>query len=278
MNPQNLLVLGGAKSGKTHYGAQLTLRLKKKFGAIKYYAQPENLEAFDQAIQHLSRGRLAPHTPVAVSKDIIMPLELANGRRAEVIWPDYGGEQVNQMLTSRLTTPAWRERSKAASGWLLMIRPELFGPTRDLLNRPLRDFEPESPQDAPVTEWIPEAEIIEVLQSLLFARRASRESKLVSPRLVVAITCWDESHDNTHSVLPLEELRRFVPMLANFIGGIWAPQAADVVGISSLGRALTADTDDEDFIEEGPHRHGYVVLPDGTHSPDLTWPLSKLLG
>lgn len=278
METHSILVLGGAKSGKTHFGAQLTLRLQKKIGSLKFYAPPENLEAFDEAIQRLSRGRLATHTPVAVSKDVVMPLELADGRRTQVIWPDYGGEQVQQMLSSRATPPAWRELAKAASGWLLMVRPELFRATRDLLHRPLKDFELSSPRVALAGDWMPEASTIEVLQSLLFARRTSRESALTVPRLVVAITCWDESHGDEVRVRPADELRKLAPMLANYVVGNWAIDAVDVVGISSLGRTLSADTDDEQYIEDGPHRHGFVVLPDGERSPDLTWPLSKLLG
>lgn len=275
---KSILVLGGPKSGKTHYGAQLTIRLRKQIGALKFYAPPENLEAFEEPMQQLNRGRLAVHTPVTVSKDVVMPMELADGRRSRVIWPDYGGEQVQRMFGSRITPAAWRDRARTASGWLLMVRPVLFRTSRDLLHRPLKDFVPRAPEDTTPLEWSPEAQVIELLQSLLYARRSSRETVLAVPRLVVGITCWDETVPASDPRKPMDELRQLTPMLANYLAGNWRPDAVDVVGLSSLGKTLRPDADDDEFIDQGPHRQGFVVLPDGTRSPDLTWPLIKLLG
>lgn len=159
-----------------------------------------------------------------------------------------------------------------------MIRPELFRATRDLLHRPLKDLEPKSGASPALPEWIPEAALVEMLQMLLFARRCGRESRITTPRLVVAITCWDESKPAKANTRPEEELKRLTPMLANFMEGLWKGSSLTVVGVSALGKALSATDDDEDFVDRGPHRQGYVILPDGTETEDLTWPLSKLLG
>ena len=275
---QTILVLGGPKSGKTHYGAQLAIRLTKKTSAVKFYEQPENLNLFEEPMDCLGRGRLAKHTPVVVSKDVVLPIELANGSRARVVWPDYGGEQVQQMLRSRVTSVAWNERAVTSEGWLLMVRPELFRSTRDFLHRPLKDFEPKGGATSPLPEWVPEAALVEMLQMLLFARRCGRESRIATPRLVVAITCWDESRAVDSITRPQDELKRLTPMLANFVKGLWADSSLTVVGVSALGKTLSATDDDEDFVDRGPHRQGFVVLPDGNKSEDLTWPLSKLMG
>lgn len=277
MQDQTILVLGGPKSGKTHYGAQLVIRLNKRVGAIKFYSQPENLELFDAPMECLGRGRLARHTPVGVSKDVVMPIELANGSRARVVWPDYGGEQVEQMLRSRIAPPAWAARAMNADGWLLMVRPELFRSSRDLLHRPLRDFAPRIQPTSALPEWMPEAALVEMLQMLLYIRRSGRESRISKPRLVVAITCWDEARNEGLAATPHDELRRFTPMLTNFVEGLWESTTLAVVGISALGRTLSADADDEAFADRGPHRQGFVVLPNGGTTDDLTWPLTKLL-
>lgn len=277
MKDHTILVLGGPKSGKTHYGAQLAIRLKKKTSAVKFYEQPENLSLFEEPMECLSRGRLAKHTPVVVSKDVVLPIEMANGSRARVVWPDYGGEQVQEMFRSRITSPDWNERASNAEGWLLMVRPELFRATRDLLHRPLKDFEPKSGAASPLPEWIPEAALVEMLQMLLFARRCGRESRITTPRLVIAITCWDESKAVDTATKPPEELKRLTPMLANYVDGLWERGSLTVVGVSALGKTLSAIADDDDFIDLGPHRQGFVVLPDGSKTEDLTWPLSKLL-
>ena len=278
MQDKSILVLGGPKSGKTHYGAQLVIRLNKRVGAIKFYSQPENLELFDAPMECLGRGRLAKHTPVAVSRDVIMPIELANGSQARVVWPDYGGEQVEQMLRSRIAPPAWGTRAMNADGWLLMVRPELFRSSRDLLHRPLKDFEPKIPPTEALPEWMPEAALVEMLQMLLFIRRSGRESQIAKPRLVIAITCWDEARIESAEAKPHDELRKLTPMLTNFVEGLWEADSLAVVGISALGKTLSADVDDEAFADLGPHRQGFVILPDGNKTDDLTWPLSKLLG
>src|SRR5262245_34797745 len=85
MKDSTILVLGGPKSGKTHYGAQLAIRLTKKTSSVKFFEQPENLSLFEEPMECLGRGRLAKHTPVAVSKDVVLPIELADGNRARVV-------------------------------------------------------------------------------------------------------------------------------------------------------------------------------------------------
>lgn len=277
MQDQTILILGGPKSGKTHYGAQLAIRLKKDSGTLRYYDQPENLTPFEESMECLGRGQLAKHTPVGISKDVVLPIELEDGSRARVVWPDYGGEQIKEMLRTRETPPAWVDRAKTAQGWLLMIRPELFRSSRDLLHRPLKDFKPSEVQSDQIPEWMLQAEMIETLQMLLFSRRSGRESKIESPKIVVAITCWDESLSNGKETTPDAELQRIAPMLANYISAMWDQESLTTVGISALGKELSPTKADEAFIDLGPHRQGFVVLPDGTKTDDLTWPLNKLL-
>lgn len=277
MSEKTILVLGGPKSGKTHYGAQLTVRLSKNLGDLKYYEQPENLSLFQETNTCLARGRLAPHTPVSVSKDIVLPIELPSGDRARVVWPDFGGEQIERILEQRVTPFKWKERASAADGWLLMIRPELFRCARDMIHRPLADFIPEKSDKAPPILMMPEASIIELLQILLFLRRSSRESKILTPRLTVAISCWDES-DTSEFQDPPSYFAALTPMLSNFVLGTWEQEQLNVIGVSALGKTLQANQDDEEFIDQGAHRQGFVILPNGEETKDLTWPLHSLLG
>ena len=73
----------------------------------------------------------------------------------------------------------------------------------------------------------------------------------------------------------MDELRDRLPLLADFIASNW--DDALILGLSALGRALDKEQPDEDYIAKGSERFGYVVLEDGTHSPDLTLPIRTLI-
>lgn len=64
-------------------------------------------------------------------------------------------------------------------------------------------------------------------------------------------------------------------MLSSFIHNTWAKPG--VMGLSALGQALSPTAPNEEYSNLGPEQFGYVVLPDGLHSPDLTLPIQYLL-
>ena len=65
------------------------------------------------------------------------------------------------------------------------------------------------------------------------------------------------------------------PLLADFIACNW--DDSRILGLSALGRPLDKDQPDEDYVAIGSERFGYVVLEDGTRSPDLTLPIQSLI-
>jgi hypothetical protein len=90
------------------------------------------------------------------------------------------------------------------------------------------------------------------------------------------LTCFDEVTPSEQT--PKDVLEQRLPLLMSFIDANWQPEAASVWGVSSLGRPLTLESADEDFVEDGPELQGWVVPPGGgARSADLTLPLSWLL-
>ena len=65
-------------------------------------------------------------------------------------------------------------------------------------------------------------------------------------------------------------------MFRDFVASNW--EDSSVLGLSALARALDKHKPDEDYLTQGSEQFGYVVLEDGTHSPDLTLPIRELLG
>ncbi|MFI5386994.1 MAG: hypothetical protein ACHQ50_12845 [Fimbriimonadales bacterium] len=278
MNPRSILVLGGPKAGKTHYGAQLLFRLEQHKGGLRFYEPPENVEPFREAMHCISQGRAAGHTPLNISQEVVLPVEFSDGQRAKLVWPEYGGEQVNELLATRHAKPAWVERARESQGWLLLARHDLFNATRDLLDRPVDVWmsarqNPEG-ADAP---WMFQSQVVELLQMLLFLRRSASSVPRSEPRLVVAISCWDDLQGREKFASPAHALRAVAPLVASFVEANWVQEARVTIGLSSLGKNLSETQEDEEFVNCGPHQQGFVVLPDGQIQTDLTWPLVELL-
>ncbi len=117
-----------------------------------------------------------------------------------------------------------------------------------------------------------QARLIELLQMLLYVGGALRTEPLRKPRLCVLLSCWDEL--NTDEI-PVAVLWKWLPMFASFVASTWATPS--VLGLSALERPLSPRDSDQEFVARGPEQFGYVVLPNGEHSPDLTLPVQHLL-
>jgi hypothetical protein len=107
---------------------------------------------------------------------------------------------------------------------------------------------------------------------LVYVRGAISTEPLRSPRLCLLLSCWDELSTNDRPAAVLEQR---LPMFANFVASTWAEPI--VLGLSALGRPLSTHDRDAEYVARGPEQFGYVVLPDGERSPDLTLPIQRLL-
>jgi len=271
----SILLLGESDSGKTHYGAQLLGRLLVRKGALRMNGAAPTLGPFQAALQSLNDGRAAGHTAQATHHDSHWPVIDANGRTADLYWPDYGGEQVKEILELRRIPPRWRARAQASDAWIVLVRPEALRPRKDIFSRPLADLR--GRRDAPATFRLSDqARVIELLQMLLYARGAGLRTPLATPALTLLLSCWDELNLPDGS-RPADVMRQRLPMLADFVAANWQPEAFTTMGLSALGQALSADTPDDVFMMKGPEAFGFVVHPDGKSDADLTQPIAQLL-
>ena len=275
----SILVIGESGVGKTHYGAQLLSRLMKGDGQLRMDGAAQNLQPFEAALERLNEGMAAGHTATAVYFDSVWPIISAEGRKADLVWPDYGGEQIRAMAAKRRIPVTWCSRVRTAPAWLLLVRLNQMRTEDDIFIRPLRELRAARPQtQAPVTgehdpaELSDQARLIELMQMLLHVRGETVEEPLRRPRLAVLLTCWDELGVDG---LPRDLLQKRLPMLSDFIASTWAESS--VLGLSSLGKSLSPKNPDSDYISLGPDHFGFVILPDGSQSPDLTLPISQLL-
>ena len=270
---KSILLIGESDVGKSHYGGQLLKRLMKADGRIRMDGAASNLEPFEAVMARLDTGMSADHTAVTTYEESVWPIIDDEDRKAHLIWPEYGGEQVKDLIDTKRIPVAWRTRVVQSPAWLLLIRLQQVRTGDDIFSRPLADLT-ENRAENQEAQLSDQARLIELLQMLVHVRSAHDGHTGRLPRLLVLLTCWDEMEIEPEEY-PVDVLRRYLPMLCDFMGSNW--QDSLVFGLSALGRRLDKDERDMDYVTRGSEQFGYVVLEDGTRSPDLTLPIRKLL-
>ena len=241
----SILLIGESGVGKTHYGAQLLQRLMRGDGQLQMNGAATNLEPFEAALEALNEGRAADHTATSTYVDSVWPVMDRTGRQANLVWPDYGGEQIKTMIASRRVPNAWQERIRNARAWLLLARLQQTRVGDDIFSRPLAELHGKSVENREV-QVSDQARLIELLQMLKFAGTAT-ERPLDRPRLGVLLSCWDELGFDGAPAVALES--RF-PMLAAFLRSNW--RAPIVLGLSALERPLLPNDRDAEYVRRGP--------------------------
>ena len=276
----DVLVLGGPAAGKTHYAGQLLGRLRHdRHGTLRVRAGCEgDLHDFEEVLACLEEGRSAGHTPGTTWTGMKCPLQDRVGNDISLEWPDYAGERLASIVDNHQLTPEWQASISAARAWLLFIRPSTLRLSEDLLTRPLGGVSKPPPTDgqSPAgSAWDDRARYVELLQILLFAARRPTSKQLSEPRLAIMFSCWDEL-DGTGT--PDQFLSTRLPLLHAFVSCTWTLGSWSAWGLSSLGRPLSPDSPDDEFVRKGPENFGYVIPPGSADpEPDLTAPVGWLL-
>ena len=268
---RSILLIGETDVGKSHYGGQLLKRLMQEDGRIRMDGTPTNLEPFEAVMARLDAGLSADHTPTETYHESRWPIIDDEGRKADLIWPDYDGEQIKNMINGRRLPQIWMDRIARSSAWLLLIRLQKIRSDDDIFSRPLASLKG-SGTEVREARLSDQARLTELLQILAYVRSTSSECTGRLPRLVVLLTCWDEMAVQGK---PNDVLNKYLPMFGDFVMSNW--KDSSILGLSALGRSLDGQEPDEDYITQGSEQFGYVVLEDGTDSPDLTLPIQMLL-
>lgn len=275
--PTSLLVIGGHDAGKTHYGGQLLGRLRERESFLKLRGAVANIEPFEEALNKLGQGVSIGHTPTLTYLESIFPIESASGEKLDLMWPDYGGEQITKnIIGQRKISSEWQQRIRESDGWLLFVRLEQIRDYNDVLTRPIAEIVTSAQKSEPKeARWSDQAIYVELLQFFLFAKGVGVLNKLRKPALIILLSCWDEM-DYASGKVPSELLRTRMPMLFDFVTSTWESECLSILGLSSLGKRLRDDQPDDEYLNRGPESFGYVVLPDGSSPKDLTLPISML--
>lgn len=118
----NILIIGGPNSGKTHFGGQLYLRFRCDEYNYRISTPPEDLTVFQEVVDCLYDGRSATHTNVDSHKNLSLEVVDSKGYVTSISFPDYGGEQVKQIVDNRQINELWRSQILGSNNWIFFIR------------------------------------------------------------------------------------------------------------------------------------------------------------
>lgn len=260
-----ILIIGPPKSGKTTFLAQLYGRLINRMGKLSIIETPDNIEAIKQAYKHLATGREPESTPATDNLEVNISVAL-DGHEFLLSCKDYGGEQVRDLVGLMEYDKTWIERAKDNDRWILFIRPSEIDYRFDLSMKGYAEKDIRK-RNAPNTRTSDQSQFIELLQVLLHARDKGMKEPIDTPRLLIALTCWDElSTDST----PEEVLQQKMPLFFQFVAANWEGGASKIIGVSAQEFPLNSDEACNKYRENMPQNFGYLVLDDNPKEKDLT--------
>lgn len=272
----SLVMVGGSNTGKSHFTFQLFGRLADKSSSLKLREMP-NLQLFKEGLEQLNKGLPAEHTNADKYDNADLRIEGPNSEPFDLLWPDYGGEQIRLILENRGVDEAWKHRLESAEGILLFVRLSDLVDYKNIVDQPL-DVElirREKTANHKEPDLSSQVGVVEMLQMLLWSSRRDISTQLRSPKLGVLLTCWDEL--GIENEIPQHVLVERAPLLEQFIRATWSDKSYFVLGLSALERPLDKKQCDEEYISKGPESFGYVIRVDGTRTDDLTIPLLMML-
>ena len=271
ITPSALLLLGESDVGKTHYGAQVLRRLNVGSGAFEL-VNAENLTPFETAVEQISQGLSAPHTPRGEYSESTWTLRRrSDDSLVDLIWPDYGGEQISGMIDAKSLPLAWSDKLLKSAGWILMVRPSRVPLPEDILTRAVSIPAGEDTENRTLS---PQSRLVELLQMLHYKRQSYLEHEGPPPPLAVLLSCYDELATEQS---PCQYCRFRLPMLNSYLSSNWPQSRLHIFAVSPLGQALSPTQPDKAYAASGPETQGYVVDESGCLTDDLLAPVEWLL-
>ena len=273
----NILIIGGPNSGKTHFGGQLYLRFRCDEYNYRISTPPEDLTVFQEVVDCLYDGRSATHTNVDSHKNLSLEVVDSKGYVTSISFPDYGGEQVKQIVDNRQINELWRSQIIGSNNWIFFIRLDEVAEIEDIVNRPLPESVSTKNNADAVLKISDNAFFVELLQMLLFAKQVPLKQNITIPQLMVVLSCWDALKLD-EGTTPVMLLKSKLPLFYEFVSNLWNEKDLDIVGLSSTGKTLSDKKSDDEYLSDSPENFGYIILPDGKKEKDLTILIGRTIG
>lgn len=262
----SILTIGHPKSGKTTFITQFFTRVKKRKSSITLSKFPENINAITNAEKRLAAGEEPITTSADDNVELVLPIVM-NGQNLDLVCPDYGGEQVNNLTDLMEVDPNWHRLVNASNRWLFFIRPHQIAPEYDLSISSYAEIELTKSTGSELPNLSEQSKFIELLQSLLYTKSKSTKHPILKPKLSIVLTCWDElKTDKT----PLQILQEKLPLLLHFVETTWKQESLRILGLSAQEFPLNTQEAKDKYLDELPENFGYMIHHDGVKDKDIT--------
>jgi Double-GTPase 1 len=270
-----LLIIGKPHSSKTVFIAQFYSRLQKRKSKLSLYKPVDDLSAITAAREALANGEEPEATNTERSVNLILPIQFGE-QQIELVCPDYGGEQINTILTSREVDKKWLDAIRGSDNWIFFIRLNNISEQLDISKITVTD---EHIHGSGEVADIPfsisdQSALIELLQIFLHSKEHDYHFKNSKIKLTVVLTCWDELETKEK---PKQVLQNNLPLLLNFIESNWKADKLKIIGLSAQGFPLDRDENKEKYQIEGSENFGYLIKEDGQETTDITELISEAL-
>lgn len=263
-----VLVLGGAGTGKTTFLVQLYGRIKVGKGRLRARGAPESLAPIEDGLKRLQQGVAVRHTAQGTDVTLALPAATQDDTAVDIVIPEYAGEDLGRMIAARAIPERWRTAA-TADRWLLLIRLSQHPELPDVLSRPIGELANRPADPAPSSETLPvDMWAVELLQALLYWRHHARGTMRLHPRLTLVLSCWDELGGDKATPTAIAHER--LALVDSFCRSTWRPGLFEVAGLSAQGQRLDDDEPSEDYLDNGPQQMGWIVTADGATDRDLT--------
>ena len=273
-NGKSILILGKPSSSKTVFLAQLIAIANKQNSKVSFWKKPDIDAHLRAAIERIRNGQNPEPTQADSSFKVDLPIKF-NEENHEILCPDYGGEQINDIVKFKELTAEWQTLVEKSNHWILFIRLNSIEKNFDVTTKSPKEMS-KNPSGARVDYRISdEAVFIELLQILNYAKLASSQDT-DSPKIVIALTCYDEL--NVKKMTPSEVFEDSLPLFSQFLFCNWKPERVRIIGVSALGLDLSNKENAKKYVDEGHDKFPFVVAQDSQEKVyDLTQVIHETL-
>lgn len=262
----SILIVGQPDSGKTTFIAQFLTKVQKRKSSIKLIKIPENIKAITPAIERLSMGEEPITTPADENVELILQINV-DGKNIDLVFPDYGGEQVNELIDLMEVNENWRKLVISSDRWIHFIRPHEITPEYDLSTSSYDEIDKRRSEDFKIPGLSYQSRFIELLQILLHIKNKGAKHLISVPKLSIVLTCWDELKTDKK---PVQILQEKLPMFLHFVETVWAKEAFEIFGLSAQEFPLKTQDAKDKYRDELPENFGYMIDPEGNKDKDIT--------